>query len=245
MHVVLPEPMSHAILRYGYCEMDMSAMLLKMLRSGMVFFDVGAHFGYATLLSAALVGETGQVHAFEPTPSSFEILKSNAAGRENIKINNVAVFSKKDCLSFNDFGIRSSTLNSFFAPRVEQSSSQMPSTVYQVQTTSLDEYVEETGITPNVVKIDAESAELEILMGMKTLLDKAQPAIVMEVGDLPNSTVSSAHLVKFLAAQQYHVYGYNTNNTKGCLQEIKDFTSSKYEPGNRLFVHRSRINEMQ
>ena len=241
MRVVLPEPMSHAVLRYGYCEMDMSAMLLKVMRPGMTFFDIGAHFGYATLLGATLVGETGQVHAFEPTPSSFKILKMNTASIKNIHINNVAVYSKTDRLTFNDFGLKSSTLNSFFAPRVEQSSFDMPATVYQVQTLSLDEYVEKTGIIPNVVKIDAESAELEILMGMKKLLNEARPAVIMEVGDLPGSTVSSVRLVEFLTEQQYNVYGY----AEGRLEAVKEFTNSKYEPGNRLFVHTSKIDEVQ
>src|ERR1035437_2648964 len=85
MNVVFPEPMSNCIYRYGYSEIDMTVMLLEVLKPGMVFFDVGAHFGYATLLASRLVGVNGSVHSFEPTPSSFEVLESNTRDTKNVK----------------------------------------------------------------------------------------------------------------------------------------------------------------
>jgi len=225
--------MSHAIYRYGYCETDMSAMLLEILKPGMIFFDVGAHFGYATLLGSALVGEQGQVHAFEPTPSSFQILKANAMQAGNIHINNIAVYSKRERLTFHDFGLRSSTLNTFFAPRIDQRSDKyLASTVYQVQTISLDEYAKEIGVMPDVIKIDAESAESQILQGMELIFSEARPAIIMEVGDLPGALSESAHLVKFLVEKQYRVFKY----FHGALVEVEQAAEFKYEPGNRLFI---------
>lgn len=238
MLVVLPEPMSHAVLRYGYCEPDMTAMLLGVLHPGMTFFDVGAHFGYATLLGATLVGGRGQVHAFEPTPSSFEVLRLNTQKAANIFINNRAVFSRREVLTFNDFGVKASSLNSLFSPRVEPLlADHKPSSVYEVETISLDEYVRDFSVSPDVVKIDAESAELEILMGMEQIIDKAKPSIIMEVGDLPNSAVRSADLVEFLVLRQYHVFSYSD----GTLEKVTESLEAKYLPGNRLFVHATRI----
>jgi len=51
------------------------------LKSGMTVVDVGANVGYYSFLAASLVGPTGQVFAFEPSPYAFERLA--AAVRKN------------------------------------------------------------------------------------------------------------------------------------------------------------------
>ncbi len=65
----------------------------------MVFFDVGAHFGYYSLLASTLVGKAGAIHAFEPTPSTFEVLRRNA-DEPNVRVDNVALWTKRKWLEF-------------------------------------------------------------------------------------------------------------------------------------------------
>jgi len=43
----------------------------------MTAVDVGACFGYRSLLLSELVGETGRAFSFEPNPRSFHLLKRN------------------------------------------------------------------------------------------------------------------------------------------------------------------------
>ena len=50
-----------------------------MLQRGDVFVDVGANIGYFSVLAACLVGEGGQVFAFEPDPDNFRLLRDNVA----------------------------------------------------------------------------------------------------------------------------------------------------------------------
>lgn len=45
------------------------------LRSGDVFFDVGAHHGWMSMVAARRTGRTGRVVAFEPSPSSIDFLR--------------------------------------------------------------------------------------------------------------------------------------------------------------------------
>ncbi len=45
--------------------------------SGMCFLDIGAHVGYFSVLSGALVGPDGVVFAFEPHPRNYELLLAN------------------------------------------------------------------------------------------------------------------------------------------------------------------------
>ena len=50
---------------------------LSIVQQGDVVIDVGANVGYFTMLFADLTGKRGQVHAFEPIPSTFEELLRN------------------------------------------------------------------------------------------------------------------------------------------------------------------------
>jgi FkbM family methyltransferase len=54
-----------------------TALLNAVLRPGATFVDVGANWGYFTLLAAHLVGTTGSVVAMEPDPRLFTILRAN------------------------------------------------------------------------------------------------------------------------------------------------------------------------
>src|SRR5438034_4170766 len=93
---VLPESVSTHIWRYGFFEDDVCLFLLRTLAPGMVFVDVGAHFGFFTLLASELVGEAGRVVALEPMPRTFTQLSRNTshnASWTNITPVNAAAYS--------------------------------------------------------------------------------------------------------------------------------------------------------
>lgn len=56
-----------------------TSLLLRLLRPGDVFVDVGANIGYFSVLAASVVGEQGTVFAFEPDPSNYRLLCANAS----------------------------------------------------------------------------------------------------------------------------------------------------------------------
>jgi hypothetical protein len=105
MLVVLPEPVSIAIFLLGFFEQGLTRMMLEYLDQGDVFIDVGAHFGYYTLLGSLLVGNQGQVHSFEPTPSTCQVLRRNTNNKHNVVINNYALYSESENLSLMTLGL--------------------------------------------------------------------------------------------------------------------------------------------
>lgn len=208
--LVIPEQVSLCIYRYGFHEQGLTRMILEYLKPGMTFFDIGAHFGYFTLLSSFLVGNEGRVHSFEPTPSTFNILKVNVSNKDNVFLNNCAVFSERKIVLINDYGIKYSAFNSIYNGRLPQDIlPKLETKKYEVDSISIDDYVEHNRIIPNFIKIDAESSEYEIILGMEKTITKFHPIISIEVGDMEVEGVPTSNdLINFLVKKSYQPYEF-------------------------------------
>ena len=69
------------------------AFLVRNLRPGDVFLDIGAHVGFLSLIASRLVGSSGSVLAIEANPVSFEWLEHNLRlnGVRNVTALNLGV----------------------------------------------------------------------------------------------------------------------------------------------------------
>lgn len=233
MEVVLPEPVSLAISVLGFFEEGLTRMVLEHVREGDIFVDVGAHFGYYTLLASALVRESGQVHAFEPTHSTYALLCKNVAAKGNVVPNNLALYCENTSLPFNDYGPIWSAWNSLTSARLDSKTlEKIPTKRMLVRAVSLDDYVAAQGIDRvSFVKIDAESAEFEILRGMERVITVARPMISIEVGDVDVPDIkSSRELVTHLLERGYEGYEYEGGDI------VKHSLRDRYRADNLLFI---------
>jgi FkbM family methyltransferase len=183
MTVVLPEVISEAIYTYGLFDPTVTWMALKAVRAGDIVFDVGAHFGYFSLLFAHLAGPQGRVIAFEPTPSTFAILQENARRSDRIEPVNNAAGDVAAEIEIADFGLKYSAWNTLAAE------SRMPGLLnandvqhHKVAAVRLDAFAHERGLTPDFIKIDAENFEHAVVAGLRGLLEKSQPVVLLEAG---------------------------------------------------------------
>jgi len=230
MCVIVPEGGSISLVTTGFIEPELTKWILRHVQSGMTVLDVGAHFGYFTMLASHLVGPKGQVHAFEPTPSTFSILELNAEKRSNVFTNRVACFSRNGSSSLYDYGHRYSGFNTLMKPRM---TSLTELRRVQVPTVMLDDYVESNGLRPDFIKIDAESSELEILKGMKEIIERYHPMISLEVGDFVPQATPSRDLVNYLVGKGYRAYEVGD----GIMKEHLPLETYGYD--NLLFVFES------
>jgi FkbM family methyltransferase len=228
MLVTPPEPLSAQLFLYGFHELGMTRFMLEKVLPGMTVLDVGAHYGYYTLLAAHLVGPRGTVHAFEPAPSTAGILARNATDRGNVMVNQVAAWHCETELELQDFGPRRSMSNSVFAPRGWQG---MGASV-RVQAIALDDYVANLGLAPGFVKIDAESAEPHVIEGLANTLREHRPTLTLEVGDgAPDEPVSSRELLDMICEEyQYQPFEFSS----GQIRPHKP--RARYECDNIVFV---------
>jgi FkbM family methyltransferase len=85
--------LSRELLDRGTREPEQRFIVERLLRPGLVAFDLGANLGYYTVMMAKLVGQRGAVYAVEPFPDSFRLLDENIRRNRlfNVHIDDVAI----------------------------------------------------------------------------------------------------------------------------------------------------------
>ncbi|GJQ43215.1 MAG: hypothetical protein JETCAE03_27130 [Ignavibacteriaceae bacterium] len=234
INIILPETVSINIWRNGFAESDVSIYLLKYLNKEETFIDIGAHFGFYSLLASSIVGQEGKVLSFEPTASTFNQLSKNITYsiNDNIKIYNLAAFNSKTEMEFNDYGIINSSFNSFFANRGEKN---LKGKKIKVKAVIADDFLKENfpDCRISLIKIDAESSEFQVLTGLKNTINKYHPKIILEVGDYPiNGTKNSRDLIELVEGYGYHSFELD----KTTFEIVPYITKNNESYKNILFI---------
>ncbi len=210
MSTILPEIVSQDIWRYGFFDREVCLFMLKTLQPGHTFIDIGAHFGFFTLMGSYLVGPEGSVTAIEAMPSIYDQLLKNIsehAPHANAQAYNFAAYSEPRAIVFYDYGVRYSAFSSAFGFRDQPLGIETKHEVV-VQARPADELLLGGDLERvDLVKIDAESSELHVLEGMKHTIETFWPKIILELGDFGISGVpASIELVIWLEKLGYVPY---------------------------------------
>lgn len=165
----------------GYWEMWVTQAVARYVKPGMTCVDVGASFGYYTLLLSELVGPKGYVQGFEPDADTVVLLDRS--------------------IQVNGFDKRARAVPVALADRVGVSQLNKPATRWSdaqldlaaldctpmphvaladgdVMVSTLDAAVCARQV--DFIKIDAEGSEPRIWAGMQGLLRRCDPVILME-----------------------------------------------------------------
>jgi FkbM family methyltransferase len=187
------------VLLDGFWETWLTQFIARIVRPGMVAIDVGANFGYYTLLLADLVGVSGRVISVEPNPDVVHHL------RNSINLNG---FDCRATIVAAAAGAQTTDQVNLFAPSGEAKNARVvgdgeisafgEGVIHTVAQVSIDSVVGNTDRI-DFVKIDAEGAEGEIIDGMRDVLAQHQPALVLEFnalrGDAPDELLRKLEAV--------------------------------------------------
>ncbi len=144
------------------------------VESGDWVLDLGANVGNYTARLSQLVGPTGRVLAVEPVPETFELLVANLARfpLRNVTLLNVAV-SDSTKLAGMTVPILDTGLENRYMAQLSDAGGSLDVVCLPIDALDLAEPI-------GFVKIDVEGHELAALHGMRRLLSRDKPVLVIE-----------------------------------------------------------------
>ena len=174
-------PKFYALLRRVFGSTDWEKQtFLNVIHPGVSIVEIGANQGYYTSLFQKIIGNKGTVHAFEPLPTTFELLKGSVRfDLPNIHLHNFGTFHTngefKFHLPINDHGQATMSphdCNSWKSREIEE---------VICSVIRLDEFRPISSLPKiDFIKIDVEGAELPSLKGAENILRKHKPLLFVE-----------------------------------------------------------------
>lgn len=183
-----------------------SQLILNYLTINSIFVDVGAHYGYYSILVSR---ENSQIKtiAFEPLKNNFAVLK------KNIKLNRLTNINPINAAISDRSG-----KHTFLITEASDSSGFTGHPAHKVlkrvtvKTYSLDSFFKNKKI--DIVKIDTEGNELAVLNGMKDIIKNNNIKIFLEfnIRCLNNSNTQPVDILKFLENNNFINHAIDDKN---------------------------------
>jgi FkbM family methyltransferase len=149
----------------GRYEPLQSSLLATLLGNSNVFWDVGAHVGWYSLLASRIMND-GEVLCFEPNPVNWVFLQQHITinQADNITSFEIALGNREGQCQFSG--------DAQFGKLAKHGD-------YSVTVTTADSLIAKSGIAPDLIKLDIEGGELDFLHGAHTLLKNYYPIILL------------------------------------------------------------------
>ena len=147
-----------------------SQLFLENLRENSILLDIGANIGYYTILGSKII-KSGQIFSFEPFEPNFHLLEMNIL--KNRISNAVAL----QLAASSDRG----RTKLFIAPdnhgdhQLYQNSDRLSIDVNMV---SIDQFISEQHVFPDVIKIDTQGYDFRVLQKMSNLISNSNNLVV-------------------------------------------------------------------
>ena len=241
MHIFLPSSTDIYLTggKSHSSEIRLAKFLINFLNNNDIFIDVGAHYGYFSLLASKLVGKSGKVIAFEASPTTYKILQKNESNFENIIVYNLAVSDEEKQLTFYEFPNLYSEYNSLDIDQFKDKywfSEYTPKSV-RIKSILIADFIEEKKINPNIIKIDVEGAEFRVINGLRKYLINNSPMIVMEYLSTNRSNEEHIKAERLLKSLGYQSFLINNNGEPQETESITKYLDThNLESDNILFM---------
>lgn len=169
---------AHLLLE-GYWETWLTQFMARLVRPGWTVADIGANYGYYTLLMADLVGAGGRVVAVEPNPEAAALL------RRSVFLNGFGAWTAIHEVAA---GAEDGGTATLLVPRAmtggasisDVAALSLPDIVeHRVPVATLDALLADEARI-DFLKIDVEASEERIIAGMERIFARGRPPMVLE-----------------------------------------------------------------
>ena len=139
-----------------------------------VVADIGANIGLASIWFSKHIKK---LYSFEPSPTTFKILKTNLAiaGSTNVDAHNIGLGSKDENLTITF--AKENRSGAF----VSNTTKLVGHITEDIKLTTLDNFFNSVPLKPTFLKIDVEGYEINVIEGASDLLKLCKPTVVMEM----------------------------------------------------------------
>jgi FkbM family methyltransferase len=222
----------------GSLEPNEFFFLNQFLKPGMVVMDVGANEGLYSLFASSRIGPGGIVLAIEPSEREFIRLKKNIALNQmtNIRTFRCALYSERGLaeLAVAEYEhAGQNTLGKIIPnPKVRMDS------IQQVDLEIFDDLFEKQALNRlDFVKIDAEGAEMQVLLGAQKTIRHYLPLIQLEVSEQALKIQDSSRdgIFELLQSWGYRFYAFDARG------ELSQADSPQVLDGNVIASPAGRI----
>jgi len=194
-----------------YDQVLFDSLKKELNKKALVVWDIGAHFGYNSLVFAQITPNDSKILSFEPNLSNIERFEENLASNDKELVKKISIHTwavsdvdEQSLFYFSDSVDDSVSSGSYLGSVMPPLS---PETYTAFQSISLfarsiDSLIEKDNLpAPSVIKIDVEGAEYKVLKGAKNLLTAVKPVLIIEIHHMKAMHEVSAFL---------HKLNYNT-----------------------------------
>lgn len=171
----------------GIRERGVTKFFEQIAHDGMVYLDIGANFGYNTLLIGKSLTTSGHLHLFEANPDLIPLLK------KTMSVNGLTTKSTVNCVAVTEKSGDTVTLHRYkdlwggsSLHSKQEMEAYRPVEVefdkeYKVRTISIDDYAEEHKLKAiDLIKIDVEGVEDRVYAGMQKVVKQPSVHVLLE-----------------------------------------------------------------
>ena len=185
---------------------------LSWLNPDSVFFDIGAHAGYYALTANRVIN-AGKIYSFEPSPAARALfekhieLNRDKIAADTIRLLPFAIADSQKQVGFSDSPIQKEG-NTYIKESPVFTGAK---NTIMVQCYSIDGLLKQGYAKPDIIKIDAEGAEYDVLLGASDTLQQYKPYILLATHDyhLPGVKDKCVDLLQQMGYQLKHTGAYN------------------------------------
>lgn len=219
-------------------ELRLAKFMISNLKAGQKFADVGAHYGYFSLLAAELVQASGKVYSFEAAPRTFNVLQKNISKIPQATAINAAVSDKNGTMTFYEFPTLYSEYNTLDVDQFKNENwyeEQKPNKV-KVKTITLDDFLNNEAKSLDLIKVDVEGAEHLVVKGLQKHLTQKAPMIVMEYLSQKRGNTSHREAEEFMKQLGYGAYVIQRDGSLMGISSVEShMTEKKLDSDNIVF----------
>ena len=209
----------------------------KNVKSGEIFYDIGANIGVYTILAASRTGKNGRVYAFEPHGANFARLIDNITANNLQQIvfpNNFALHNKEGVFPFHYKSGAVGTSDSQLSGSHDVTRDENETLISELKyATTIDHLIDSGEIkAPHHIKIDVDGNEILILEGMGDLLSGPHRPLTIQV---EMNDPHKNQIMEFMKDHQYRLA--HKHYTRSQSKKTKEGSDPEALGYNAIFRH--------